>query len=356
MRLFDEEGLETVARARGDEHEIGSVAVEDHRLHAVELVARAAPGGPHVHTLDGVAMTGFLERHGAALGSGAEIIVVDNASTDGTLAEVRCRGVRLLANSVNRGFAAAVNQGCAELNCRYCLLLNPDAVLMTSLEPLRAACDLAGAAGAGGCLVDAEGQPQAGFMVRRLPTPASLILEVLLLNRIWPGNPVNRRYRGLGLDYSLRQPVEQPAGAFLMIRRDVWQQLDGFDEGFCPVWFEDVDFCRRAIDREYSFHYEPKAVAKHTGAHSFSSLTLEMRRIYWYRSLLRYAAKHFRPAGVRAVCLAVFAGSCLRALLESVLAKSLHPIATYGSVARLAGRVFFGHEVGAVPSVLNLPG
>jgi len=292
----------------------------------------------------------------SAMSAGAEIVVVDNASTDETRAEVERRGVRLIANSTNRGFAAAVNQGCAELNCRYLLLLNPDAVLAGSIEPLREACDRPRSAGAGGRLLGAGGKPQVGFMVRQLPTPAALILEVCLLNRVWPGNPVNRKYRGLALDYSRSQMVEQPAGAFLMIRRDVWQQLGGFDETFWPVWFEDVDFCRRAADEGYSFHYEPQAVAKHTGGHSFSAVTLEMRRIYWYRSLLRYSAKHFRPLGARMVCLAVIVGSCWRAVLESALEKSLRPITTYGSVVRLAGRVFFGHEVGAFPSVLNLKG
>ena len=292
----------------------------------------------------------------AAQRSGAEIVVVDNASTDGTPREAQSCGVRTIANTSNRGFAAAVNQGCAELRCPYLLLLNPDAILASELEPLREACDGPRTAGAGGQLLGADGDPQAGFMVRQLPTPAALILEVLLLNRVWPGNPVNRKYRGLRLDYSRSQPVEQPAGAFLMIRRDVWQQLGGFDEKFWPIWFEDVDFCRRAIDEGYSFRYEPKAVAKHTGGHSIPALTLEMRRIYWYRSLLRYSAKHFRPTGVRAVCLAVVAGSCLRAMLESAFEKSLRPFATYGSVVRLAARVFFGQEVGAVPSVLNLKG
>ena len=58
---------------------------------------------------------------------GAEVVVVDNASHDGTIAEVARRGVRLIANSDNRGFAAAVNQGFCALNCPYILLLNPDA-------------------------------------------------------------------------------------------------------------------------------------------------------------------------------------------------------------------------------------
>src|SRR5882724_3238552 len=106
----------------------------------------------------------------AAMRTGADIVVVDNASGDGTVAEIERRGVRLIANAENRGFAAAVNQGFAVLNATYVLLLNPDSVLLTGLEPLREACDLSGSAGAGGRLLDVAGQPQTGFMARQLPS------------------------------------------------------------------------------------------------------------------------------------------------------------------------------------------
>ena len=65
---------------------------------------------------------------------GADVVVVDNGSHDGTIAEVARRGVRLIANPSNRGFAAAVNQGFAVLDSPYVLLLNPDAVLRSGLE------------------------------------------------------------------------------------------------------------------------------------------------------------------------------------------------------------------------------
>ena len=55
--------------------------------------------------------------------------------------------------------------------------------------------------------------------------------------------------------------VEQPAGAFLMVRRDVWNKLRGFDEQVYPVWFEDVDFCRRAVDAGCQIAYVPSVVA-----------------------------------------------------------------------------------------------
>jgi N-acetylglucosaminyl-diphospho-decaprenol L-rhamnosyltransferase len=276
-----------------------------------------------------------------ALASGADVVVVDNSSTDGTQDQVRRRGAHLIANTTNRGFAAASNQGFVVLKCTYVVLLNPDAVLNSDLVPLREACNLPGVAGAGGRLIDTEDQPQIGFMARQLPTPTTLVLEALLLNRICPNNPVNRRYRGLGLDYTRRMEVAQPAGAFLMIRRDVWEELGGFDEKFHPLWFEDVDFCRRAADRGYRFFYEPGAVAKHTGAHSITGLAVEMRRFYWYRSLLKYSAKHFRPFGFRAVCLAVAAGSVLRGIAEAVRERRLKSTAGYGEVLRLASRCFW---------------
>jgi GT2 family glycosyltransferase len=274
----------------------------------------------------------------AAAPTGADIVVIDNASTDATLDEVRRRNVRLIANPGNRGFAAAVNQGFAVLSNPYILLLNPDTVLLSTLEPLRAACDLPGSAGAGGCLVDAQGRPQVGFMARQLPTPAVLVLESILLNRVWPNNPVNRRYRLLGRDYSKQFPVEQPAGAFLMVRRGVWERTGGFDEGFYPLWFEDVDFCSRIKQDGGTLYFVPQGMARHIGGHSIPRLGVEMRHFYWYRSLLRYSSKHFgRPAhGV--VCVAVMIGSILRGIGESMLAGSLKPFAGFGRVIRLAGR------------------
>src|ERR1035438_9425177 len=76
----------------------------------------------------------------AAITTLAEVVVVDNASSDETLEQIRSRGATLIVNHVNRGFAAAVNQGIRSVGADFILLLNPDAVLQGSIEPLRAAC------------------------------------------------------------------------------------------------------------------------------------------------------------------------------------------------------------------------
>jgi GT2 family glycosyltransferase len=275
-----------------------------------------------------------------AMRAAAEILVVDNASRDDTCRQVTQRGVRLIANPDNPGFAAAVNQGMRALNAPLVLLLNADAHLETGLDALCDGCQGPRVAAACGKLVDAAGIPQAGFSVRALPSPAALICEVLLLNRLWPRNPVNWHYRCLDFDFSREADVEQPAGAFLMIRRDVWQELDGFDEQFNPLWFEDVDFCWRARELGYRMCYTPLAVAKHTGGHSVAKISLEKRQLYWYGSLLRFAAKHYRPNTVRIVSLAVLLGAVPRMFLGMAGFRSLTPIAVYGKVMALAGRAF----------------
>ncbi len=240
---------------------------------------------------------------------GVPVVIVDNASNDGT---VFPDDVTLLRNQENRGFAAAVNQGVRAHSAPLTLLLNPDVRLLTSVETL---CDIVVANrhnAAAGLLVDVSGEPQKGFSVRRLPTPAALAFEVLGINRIWPNNPVNRSYRCTDLDLTLRQEVEQPAGAFFLFRRDDWQELGGFEERFFPIWFEDVDFCKRLLDRGGTIVLEPSVCALHWGGHSVEKLQDSCRIRFWYGSLLRYAVQHFGPVSCRLVAGCVFLGLAAR--------------------------------------------
>ena len=246
-----------------------------------------------------------------------EIVVVDNASPDDTCNVVRQAAPRatLVCNRENRGFAAAVNQGVRTASQPLLLVLNPDAELMTPLdaenEMVREAART-DAGVVGGCLVDESGRPQAGFNVRAFPTPGALAAEALLLNRLWPSNPINRRYRCLNFDPERAQDIEQPAGAFLLFRREVFDVVDGFDESFRPLWFEDVDFCLRVSKAGYRNRYSPAATAKHAGAHSLRDLAFESREAAWYGNLLRFASKHFSANAQRRLQMSVRAGRAAR--------------------------------------------
>jgi len=271
-------------------------------------------------------------------------IVVDNASTDDTVAQVHARaGIRLIANQENLGFAAAVNQGVEATTAEYILLLNPDVRLLTAVDALTDAAHQYGLSA--GKLVDSGGLAQAGFTIRRFPTPLSLTLELFGINRLWPTNPVNRRYRYLDRNLDEEGRVEQPAGAFLMTRRDVWERLAGFDTRFHPVWFEDVDYCRRAVDAGFQIQYVPSVNAQHSGGHSVAQLSSGCRALYWCVSLLKYAAKHFSPVSYRGICLAVVLSSVPRMFAGMVQARSLAPLVAYSKVIGVAGRCLFTPRV-----------
>ncbi len=276
----------------------------------------------------------------------ADVVVVDNASSDDTLDVVRkYPNVRVIINKENLGFAGGVNQGIELLQNDSVLLLNPDAILTTPLDRLLQAFDDERTGAAAGKLVDSRGVPQVGFNVRRFPTPGALAFEALGINRIWPDNPVNRSYRCADLDLAAAAEVEQPAGAFLLIRRRAWSDVGGFDTAFHPLWFEDVDFLLRLHRRGWRVRYEPAAVARHAGGHSIQSLPAACRQLYWYGSLLRYASKHFARSEQVLVCVTVISGSFLRMFAGALQEVNRTPFEVHGAVIRLAAQTLWTGRV-----------
>jgi GT2 family glycosyltransferase len=226
------------------------------------------------------------------------------------------------------------------------LLLNPDAELLTPIATLVQACSREGVGLAGGKLVDETGLVQSGFTLRRFPTAWTLAFEVLGINRLLPRNPVNRRYRCLDVDLSSAAEAEQPPGAFLMFGREVWRRLGGFDTQFWPLWFEDVDFCKRAHDLGLKIQYVPEAIARHQGGHSLAHVDRGCRQVYWYVSLLKYAFKHFRPYAYRGMSAVVVLGSIFRAAIETIRWRSVRPIRVHAKIAKVAGLSLFSGRVG----------
>jgi GT2 family glycosyltransferase len=275
--------------------------------------------------------------------------VIDNASRDHTLDIIRFEpNLTVIANGQNRGFAAAVNQGVRASDAEFLLLLNPDVKILTPVDELvRASREYGLSAGR---LLGEGREDQKGFTIRRFPTPGALIFELLGLNRIWPNNPVNRKYRYLDRNLDQPGPVEQPAGAFLMFRRDVWRQVGGFDENFFPIWFEDVDFCRRAVVAGHRIEYVPSAMAEHAGGHSVYLLPQGCRALFWCDSLLKYAAKHFRFLAYRAVCLAVVLTSVPRMVAGMIAERSFSSFVGYFKIVRIAAVRIFSVRAAALAS------
>jgi len=283
----------------------------------------------------------------------AEIVVrvIDNGSVDDTVGRIpKRKEVTVVRNSANAGFAGGVNQGVRAVDTPYVLLLNPDARLTTSIEALERAVGEEGHMAAAGMLVAEDKSPQKGFTYRNLPTPAALAFEVLGINRIWPANPVNRRYRCLDADLLVARTVEQPAAAFLLFRREVWESLGGFDERFHPVWFEDVDFCKRILAAGGTIQYNPAAKATHFGGHSVQKIDFGERMNVWYASLLKYVSKHFSPFARRVLAAAVVVGVVPRVLFRSRRAPQQSAIALILQIWRMAGTCFFRRASSFSPS------
>ncbi|MGJ5814191.1 glycosyltransferase [Paludibaculum fermentans] len=269
----------------------------------------------------------------------AGIVVIDNASTDGTVAKSRAHdGVLTVQNPTNRGFAGAVNQGCELLStAEAVLILNPDAILLNPPSILATELNDETVAAAGGLLLDASGQAQAGFQVRRFPTASTLVFENLGINRIWPGNPINRQYRYLDLDTGKSADVEQPAGACLLLRRAAWKAVRGMDERFFPVWFEDVDLLKRLADAGWKARYVAAFSARHEGGHSVRAVEWSNRQLYWCGSLLRYAGIHCSTFGLWAVAFSVLLGWIPRAVTGMFLQRSFRHLTEYMNLIRLVG-------------------
>ncbi|MFQ5778307.1 MAG: glycosyltransferase family 2 protein, partial [Terriglobia bacterium] len=245
---------------------------------------------------------------------GWERIVVDNASADDTVELARgIPDTLVLANPKNRGFAAGVQQGIRAGWGELVLLLNPDVVAEPgAVAALAEAVKPDGVAAAAGRLLNPDGTTQVGFGVRRFPTLAATLAEVLLLNRLFPRNPWNRRYHCLDFNYDRPATVEQPAGACLLVKRKAWESVGGFDEQFFPLWFEDVDFCRRLQANGWRIVYEPRARFRHAGGHSLAGLELRERQLHWYCNLLRYFRKHHGLLPVAVLRLGILLGMLLR--------------------------------------------
>jgi N-acetylglucosaminyl-diphospho-decaprenol L-rhamnosyltransferase len=254
-------------------------------------------------------------------GSAPALVVVDNASTDGSLAPLRATwpDVTVIEAGANLGYAGAANLGIAATDTPIVAVCNPDirveggtgAALIGRFER---ETDL-GAVGPTVLEPDGTRYPSA----RRNPS-ALVAAGHGALGRVWPTNPFTRRYRELDADPRTARDVDWVSGAAIWLRRDALEAVGGWDPRYF-MYVEDVDLCWRLRSSGWRVAYEPGGTVVHV--HGVSTARHPYRMIVaHHRSLLRFAARRWQ--GWRRVFLApaaVFLG--LRAV-ANIVGQALH--------------------------------
>ncbi len=193
-----------------------------------------------------------------------ELFVVDNASGDGSaeMVEKEFPQARLIKNKGNFGFARGNNQGFSRAKGEYVLILNPDTEVVNGaiLQMVRYLKSNKEAGAVSGRLVYPDGTFQRYYS--RFPTFLSILTTWFLPRSIAYKLKSTRDYHMLDDDFSKEIEVPQPAGSCLMLRRDLFLKEDFMDEQF-PIFFNDVDLCRRVYDKELRIFALPAAEIIH---------------------------------------------------------------------------------------------
>lgn len=224
-----------------------------------------------------------------------QVIVVDNASSDGSPDLVRDKFtmVRLITNSQNRGFAAAVNQGLRESQGRYLLLLNPDtqvaddalAVLHRFLE------DHPRAGLAGPQLLFPDGRFQHSAFT--FPTLPMVFLDFFPVHGRMLDSRLNGRYPHAFYERGKPFSIDHPLGAATMTRRQVLEQVGPLDEKFF-IYCEEIDWCMRIKAAGWEIFCQPRAQVVHYGAQA-TQRNWGPNFVELHRSRYRLYEKHYSP-------------------------------------------------------------
>ncbi len=235
-----------------------------------------------------------------------EVIVVDNASTDGSPERVAAGfpQVRLIQAGRNLGFAGGNNLGLQAAQGRFLLLLNNDTLVREkALGRMVAAMQADPSIGILGCrLLNPDGTLQRSCGL--FPTLWTKFLDLTMLYRLVPV------YRLGHWDYAGERDVDWLSGACLLLRREVYEQIGGLDEGYF-MYLEDADLCRRAWQAGWRVHFTPTAEVVHLKGHS-SRPALPRLLVEDQRSAYRFFRKHYGPGRVQALRLVATLGCLVR--------------------------------------------
>jgi GT2 family glycosyltransferase len=272
-----------------------------------------------------------------------EIIVVDNHSTDGSVEMIRKKFPRviLIANTENKGFSAANNQGIRIARGEYILLLNPDTVVQEdTFEKTLHFMDTHPEAGALGVkMLDGKGNflPESK---RGLPTPIVAFYKTFGLSSLFPKSRIFNRYHLGFLDENEIHEVDVLAGAFMLIRKSVLDKIGLLDEDYF-MYGEDIDLSYRIIKAGYKNYYFPEARIIHYKGESTKKGSLNYVRIF-YQAMLIFARKHFSPRQSQMYYFFIYAAIYLRAfmaaagrLLKTVLWPATDVVIVFAGMYRI---------------------
>lgn len=251
-----------------------------------------------------------------------QVILVDNASTDGSEAILASTypAVEVIQNAKNVGFARAVNQGLRAARGQLVIILNPDVILWPSAVPrlLQFMATHPEAGVAGPRLLDPDGTVQGS--ARRDPSAwTALFGRSAPLTRLFPNNPVSQReLPALSVEGNVPIQVDWLSGACLVARRTAWEQVGLLDERFFLFW-EDADWCLRFRQAGWGVYYVPAACGTH-----FVGVSRAGRRLGsildFHLSAYRYYRKHRLLSAVHPLTMLVGTGLLASLALRSVQA------------------------------------
>ncbi|MGE0002385.1 MAG: glycosyltransferase family 2 protein [Fimbriimonadaceae bacterium] len=223
--------------------------------------------------------------------TGCEVLVVDNASSDGSadMVEQEFPWVRLLRMDTNLGFTGGHNVALDQRKGRHAALLNSDTVVhFGAIRTLLEALSEEGVGIVGPQLLNPDGSLQ--YSCRRFPNPLAAAFRNTVLGRLFPKNRYVSEYLMQDFDHSQRRDVEWLSGAALFLKGELLDAIGGLDESFF-MYCEDVDICKRAWDAGYRVVYVPDAVVTHAIGRSTDQVANKMI-VRFHRSMLRYFRKH----------------------------------------------------------------
>ncbi len=242
----------------------------------------------------------FLENALAALtraleGIDGEIIVVDNASDDGSVEMLRQKfpGVSLIANTVNKGFAAGNNLALPRCRGEYILLINPDTVVQEdTLRALIGYMDEHPSVGLATCkILNPDGTLELACR-RSFPTPWVAFSKIIGLSALFPHSKLFGRYNLTYKDPNAECEVDAVSGSFMFLRKTVAEQVGGLDEQFF-MYGEDLDWCYRIKQAGWRVMYTPATQIIHYRGQSTKRSDIDEVRVF-YDAMRVFVRKHFQ--------------------------------------------------------------